>query len=335
MSPSTRPKRFDCHAQPSRRSARATECRTRRRGARHRAPRVPRSSPRADAASIPQRRCARRPGRDAAPCPCRHRGPTPVMMITLPSTRVHIASRHAPHTTTTVTSPTMEPSSRILAGQTVVITGGGSGIGRATAQRAAHEGAAVAVLDRNAAGADETVALIAADGGAASAYACDVADDGQIASTVATYRRRSRADRRRRHRRRHLPRTRPPTSASSPRSKTSYAYCASTWSARSRSSSMRFRCSIDGGGAIVTIASTAAIRGHGYGAGYTASKGGVDALTRSAGGPIRRARRTRELHLPRWCRHADDQRCVCKCGSATTRARKSSDRSLRTGRRYR
>ncbi len=36
----------------------------------------------------------------------------------------------------------------------------------------------------------------------------------------------------------------------------------------------------DGGGSIVTIASTAAIRGHGYGAGYTASKGGVDALTR-------------------------------------------------------
>ena len=38
---------------------------------------------------------------------------------------------------------------------------------------------------------------------------------------------------------------------------------------------------IDGGGAIVTIASTAAIRGHGYGAGYTASKGGVDALDAS------------------------------------------------------
>jgi NAD(P)-dependent dehydrogenase (short-subunit alcohol dehydrogenase family) len=37
---------------------------------------------------------------------------------------------------------------------------------------------------------------------------------------------------------------------------------------------------LDGGGSIVTIASTAAIRGHGYGAGYTASKGGVDALTR-------------------------------------------------------
>jgi NAD(P)-dependent dehydrogenase (short-subunit alcohol dehydrogenase family) len=37
---------------------------------------------------------------------------------------------------------------------------------------------------------------------------------------------------------------------------------------------------IDGGGAVVTIASTAAIRGHGFGPSYTASKGGVDALTR-------------------------------------------------------
>jgi NAD(P)-dependent dehydrogenase (short-subunit alcohol dehydrogenase family) len=34
------------------------------------------------------------------------------------------------------------------------------------------------------------------------------------------------------------------------------------------------------GGAIVTIASTAGIRGHGFGSGYTASKGGVVAVTR-------------------------------------------------------
>jgi NAD(P)-dependent dehydrogenase (short-subunit alcohol dehydrogenase family) len=33
-------------------------------------------------------------------------------------------------------------------------------------------------------------------------------------------------------------------------------------------------------GAVVTIASTAALKGHGYGSGYTASKGGVAALTR-------------------------------------------------------
>ena len=36
------------------------------------------------------------------------------------------------------------------------------------------------------------------------------------------------------------------------------------------------------GGAVVTIASTAAMKGHGYGSGYTASKGGVAALTRLA-----------------------------------------------------
>ena len=35
-------------------------------------------------------------------------------------------------------------------------------------------------------------------------------------------------------------------------------------------------------GAVVTIASTAALKGHGYGSGYTASKGGVAALTRIA-----------------------------------------------------
>ena len=39
---------------------------------------------------------------------------------------------------------------------------------------------------------------------------------------------------------------------------------------------------LEAGGAIVTIASTAGLRGHGFGSGYTASKGGVIALTRLA-----------------------------------------------------
>lgn len=39
---------------------------------------------------------------------------------------------------------------------------------------------------------------------------------------------------------------------------------------------------VDRRGAVVTIASTAALKGHGYGSGYTASKGGVAALTRLA-----------------------------------------------------
>jgi NAD(P)-dependent dehydrogenase (short-subunit alcohol dehydrogenase family) len=39
---------------------------------------------------------------------------------------------------------------------------------------------------------------------------------------------------------------------------------------------------VESQGAVVTIASTAALKGHGYGPGYTASKGGVAALTRIA-----------------------------------------------------
>ena len=57
---------------------------------------------------------------------------------------------------------------------TVLVTGGGSGIGRATAERAAREGAAVAVVDRAADNAAETVRLVTEAGGRALAYACDV-----------------------------------------------------------------------------------------------------------------------------------------------------------------
>ena len=80
---------------------------------------------------------------------------------------------------------------------------------------------------------------------------------------------------------------------------------------------------VDGGGAIVTIASTAAIRGHGFGAGYTASKGGVDALTALARGAVRPARRARELHLPGRRRHADDRRARSRRPEAIARAKRT------------
>ncbi|MBF6225985.1 3-oxoacyl-ACP reductase FabG [Nocardia abscessus] len=55
-----------------------------------------------------------------------------------------------------------------------VVTGAAQGIGAATALRLAREGAAVAVLDRNA--PDETAAQITAAGGAARSYVCDVTE---------------------------------------------------------------------------------------------------------------------------------------------------------------
>jgi NAD(P)-dependent dehydrogenase (short-subunit alcohol dehydrogenase family) len=67
-----------------------------------------------------------------------------------------------------------------LAGQVAVVTGAGSGIGRAAAALFAREGAAVAVIDLAEAAAKETVAQIAGDGGRAIAAAADVSDPDQV-----------------------------------------------------------------------------------------------------------------------------------------------------------
>jgi len=78
----------------------------------------------------------------------------------------------------------MNDRNGILAGQTVIVTGGGSGIGRATALRAAREGASVAVLDRDRENAEETATMVGGAGGTAGAYPCDVSNDAAVAETV-------------------------------------------------------------------------------------------------------------------------------------------------------
>jgi NAD(P)-dependent dehydrogenase (short-subunit alcohol dehydrogenase family) len=169
----------------------------------------------------------------------------------------------------------------------VFVTGGGSGIGRATAQLAAQQGAAVAVVDRHEANARETVQLIESDGGRALTLAVDVADDSAVAAAVAQ-------------------------AAQAFGRVTGVVTAAGIFHGPDLApieevgiddffrvlavnlggtfSAIRhcFPLLADGGGSVVTIASTAAIRGHGFGPGYTASKGGVDALTRLVavqGGP--------------------------------------------------
>ncbi|QLY34401.1 SDR family oxidoreductase [Nocardia huaxiensis] len=75
--------------------------------------------------------------------------------------------------------------------QLLVITGGGSGIGRETALAFARRGAEVVLSDINLDSAKETAELIAAEGGTAHAYALNVADadavDAHAAEVIAAH----------------------------------------------------------------------------------------------------------------------------------------------------
>lgn len=71
-----------------------------------------------------------------------------------------------------------------LAGQTAIVTGGGSGIGRATVLRFAEEGANVVAADFNLAGAEETVKLAAELAGKVRAFRADVSQAADAEAMV-------------------------------------------------------------------------------------------------------------------------------------------------------
>jgi NAD(P)-dependent dehydrogenase (short-subunit alcohol dehydrogenase family) len=70
-----------------------------------------------------------------------------------------------------------------LSGKVAVVTGGGSGIGRAIALTFASQGAHLVVLDVDPAAARETAAAITSAGGGAHAAACDVTDRSSVRTT--------------------------------------------------------------------------------------------------------------------------------------------------------
>lgn len=70
-------------------------------------------------------------------------------------------------------------------GKTVIVTGGGGGIGGATCRRLGSEGAAVAVFDRDRAAAERVAGDIVAAGGRAQAFACDITLREQVDAAVA------------------------------------------------------------------------------------------------------------------------------------------------------
>jgi 2-keto-3-deoxy-L-fuconate dehydrogenase len=67
-----------------------------------------------------------------------------------------------------------------LQGKSAVVTGGGSGIGRAVAVAFAQQGAVVHIIELSETNAGETIADINKAGGSAFAYACDVSNQQQV-----------------------------------------------------------------------------------------------------------------------------------------------------------
>ncbi|MDP9527481.1 SDR family oxidoreductase [Pseudomonas protegens] len=74
---------------------------------------------------------------------------------------------------------------RLFAGQTVIVTGGGSGIGRCTAHELAALGARVLLVGRKAEKLQKVAGEIAEDGGLAHWQACDIRDEDAVKALVA------------------------------------------------------------------------------------------------------------------------------------------------------
>ena len=71
-------------------------------------------------------------------------------------------------------------------GQTILVTGGASGIGRAIAWKIAENGGSVAVADRNGSSATETADALKEQGFVATSIEADVSDPQQVSDMFQT-----------------------------------------------------------------------------------------------------------------------------------------------------
>ena len=73
----------------------------------------------------------------------------------------------------------------LFSGQTILVTGGGSGIGRCVAHELAHLGAHVVLVGRKLEKLESTCAEIIEDGGSASFKVCDIREEDAVKAMVA------------------------------------------------------------------------------------------------------------------------------------------------------
>jgi meso-butanediol dehydrogenase/(S,S)-butanediol dehydrogenase/diacetyl reductase len=168
---------------------------------------------------------------------------------------------------------------RGLRGRHFLVTGAASGIGEAVCRRLVEEGAAVTLVDRDGDRLTDVRAALAAADAKVWTAAVDVGDETAVRATIADAVQRL------------GPLCGVVTSAGvfdpgdmQPLGGVELATFERTLRVNLIGTFLVAKHAlphlIERAGAIVTIASTAGIRGHGFGSAYTASKGGVVALTR-------------------------------------------------------
>lgn len=74
----------------------------------------------------------------------------------------------------------------LFKGQAMIVTGGGSGLGRCIAHELASLGATVALIGRKAEKIERVQHEIEEDGGIAAAYVCDIRDEAAVSATIDT-----------------------------------------------------------------------------------------------------------------------------------------------------
>ena len=166
-----------------------------------------------------------------------------------------------------------------LAGRHVLVTGAASGIGEATCRLLVRAGVAVALVDRDGGRLASVRDALVAEGGRVMPLAADVGDEAAVRAAVAEA----------------VGELGPlrgvvtcagifDPSDGQPLGDVEVATFERTLRVNLIGTFLAVKYAlphlVEHGGAIVTIASTAGLRGHGMGSGYTASKGGVVALTR-------------------------------------------------------